>query len=940
MCFVLSMVFSGSALGWTPIENFNYNLSFEYDSEGEQMWCHADGNLVYVLAWNDNEVNTARTEIDCPNSLGIEGCLCKDDWSTDGMIKLTMGQWVNPTDQNVIAWQTLDPAYDANVIIKADHEYRVTFDSFKWMMPPLTFYFYYGNIGDNDSIDADVNTIAEFEVILEAGEYQTVTYSFRAEAEQPYLGEPLGLRFLEVGQGFYWIDNVRIEYRNLALAREPSPERDAKYVSQNVGLNWAAGTYVADVNGHDVYFGTSRSDVNDADRFDVTGIYREAQDTNSYTIPEPEIPLELGQSYYWRVDEVNEDYVPGPIPVPPDHRWKGPVWKFRVEGPAANPSPEDAAEDESIYLILKWEPGTGSDEHDVYFGTDFDEVSEADDSDPNVFQGKQVYGANSYNPGVLELSRTYYWRIDERNDTEGRLINGYVWSFTTAMYHVIDDMESYESGVNEIRDTWIDAYINDSRAEVSLITTEGEGDANYVHSGENSMRYYYTNFADPYVALAELPFDTAQDWTAAGFKALMLYLRGDFLNEAGAVQPIYIQISDGTNTGAVQYEDSNDLIRGWVGWQEWNIDLQDFVKDAPFLNLSAITKLGIKIGDGTTVADAGYDVYFDDIRLYPMRCVVEEAAGSFTDDCGVDIYDLAVLASDWLLSGIGNVTASAPSGTGLFGHWTMNDNANTSEVLDSSVNGNHGVFYDDATGAGSPIKGDTSDHSVAGVNDLALEFDGEDDYVEIPALDVSSNTITIAAWVKRTTQGHPYDGIVMSSNAYDPDGEAPDPNYTAGLQFGANMETWQASYELSFMWTGYSWEWCPGLFVPPEEWAFVALTVAPDVATIYLHDGITMQAARKYDTYEPLPWDAVIHVADQMQFGPESNRFFPGAVDDVRIYNRTLAPAEILYLAQAGDAEFPLESWRANANPDDDDVVDLKDFAIMADNWLTEVLWP
>ena len=133
-----------------------------------------------------------------------------------------------------------------------------------------------------------------------------------------------------------------------------------------------------------------------------------------------------------------------------------------------------------------------------------------------------------------------------------------------------------------------------------------------------------------------------------------------------------------------------------------------------------------------------------------------------------------------------------------------------------------------------------------------------------------------------------------------------------------------------------------GLFVPPEEWTFTALTVAAEVATLYLYDGFAMQAARNYDTYVALSWHVPFHIADQMQFGPmeESDRFFPGVIDDVRIYNRTLTPEEILYLALQGSGSeyIALPSWRADAN--EDDSVNLKDFAVMADNWLGEILFP
>ncbi len=80
-----------------------------------------------------------------------------------------------------------------------------------------------------------------------------------------------------------------------------------------------------------------------------------------------------------------------------------------------------------------------------------------------------------------------------------------------------------------------------------------------------------------------------------------------------------------------------------------------------------------------------------------------------------------------------------------------------------------------------------------------------------------------------------------------------------------------------------------------------------------------------------------------MQFGPptESDRFFPGMIDDVRIYNQTLTHEEILSLALQGSAGSwfqLLEPWRADA--DDTDDVDIYDLDIVSDNWLTEVLWP
>ena len=941
ICFLMSILFlfvvCVTAKGAVPIDDPSYNLSFEWHWPDAcdvvtQIYGHTgidaapptpslDDPNQGVWNWLSTGAGFQGVDVFCPEAIDSP-THCHQFPATDGICFVYLQHLGNGIEQ------VLDPN-DANAVIEAGRQYTMKFDALDMGTTGVRGEFYSASV---DPIASESFILPEILQPLEncdAGEteldsncvdfHRDLTVSFIALEGDAFVGETLSIRFeANSGGNYAFMDNVRLEWMWLTGAYYPSPEDGGEDVAQTATLNWNPGLWAQATGAHEVYFGTSWSDVNDANRSDVSGIYRGVQnrDVNSYS--PPEIPFELGKTYYWRVDEVNEAFN-GPSAAAPDAegRWRGEVWSFEVTGFATNPSPEDGAKDQSIYTILSWTPGTSSESHDVYLGTDFDEVSGADDSDPNVFMGNQ--GPNSYNPGTLDLDQMYYWRIDEVRNSGADVIKGKIWSFKVAEYLMVDDMELYEAYINDIDATWVES----GRAVINLEI----GDANYILD-DQSMEYRYTNNYSPYYAQTLRTFSPAQDWTVAGFEALTLYFRADFGNLPSAAQPMYVFVSDGVDTGTVEYDDPNDLIRGWVGWQEWNIDLQDFA-DAG-VDLSNVIELGIKIGDGTPAGD-GY-VYFDDIKLYPTRCVVEEALGSFTNDCDVDGFDLAALASDWLISGIGSVTAASPSTTGLFGHWPMDDNAQNLVVADTSGNGNDGLLFDEDRKPGrSTVK-----HSVPGIISTALSFDGVDDYVELPALNSSSNTITLSAWIKRELEGHIYDGIVMSSNAYD----VADPNYTAGLQFGSDTDTWETNYELSYMWTGYSWEWHSGLFVPPEEWTFTALTVAPEVATLYLYDGISFQAARNYDTHEPKPWNAAFHVADQMQFGPDSGRFFPGAVDDVRIYNRTLTSEEILYLALQGPGSqyLPLESWRANADGDDD--VDLADYAIMADSWLQEFLWP
>ncbi len=73
-------------------------------------------------------------------------------------------------------------------------------------------------------------------------------------------------------------------------------------------------------------------------------------------------------------------------------------------------------------------------------------------------------------------------------------------------------------------------------------------------------------------------------------------------------------------------------------------------------------------------------------------------------------------------------------------------------------------------------------------------------------------------------------------------------------------------------------------------------------------------------------------------------------MDDVRLYNRTLTVGEVMGVAGVeGLIYMPLDSIadlvvgiQDPNNPSEpiDDQVDFRDYSVLADNWLTEWLWP
>jgi len=126
---------------------------------------------------------------------------------------------------------------------------------------------------------------------------------------------------------------------------------------------------------------------------------------------------------------------------------------------AWNPKPANKSiTDVEQAVPLSWSAGERAAQHDVYFGTDQTAVANATAASTGIYRGRQV--AASYVPpeGIQWGGGPYYWRIDEYN-TDGTLSAGRVWSFTVADYLIVDDFEDYTDDVgSRIFQTWRDGF--------------------------------------------------------------------------------------------------------------------------------------------------------------------------------------------------------------------------------------------------------------------------------------------------------------------------------------------------------------------------------------------------------------------------------------------------------------------------------------------------
>ncbi len=370
-------------------------------------------------------------------------------------------------------------------------------------------------------------------------------------------------------------------------AYNPDPADAAEQVYPETKLRWTAGF---GSKLHTVYFGDNFDDVNNA-----TG--GQAQGTTDYTPG----PLELARTYYWRVDEFD---------IIETH--KGNVWSFTTQGAVGNPNPANGAVDVNRTQIISWSPSVFAASHEVYFGTDKDTVKNADTGSPE-YKGTRALGAETYDPGKLELGTTYYWRIDEVNSPNpDSPWPGILWSFTTAGFLTIDDFESYndlnedEPGSNRIYLAWLDGFDNPAvNGSIVGHANPPFAEQTIVHGGNQSMPMSYDNAVGKSEATLTLTYP--RDWTEDGVSTLSIWFRG---NSDNAAETLYVVLND----SAVVNHDNPDAAQ-IDSWTEWTIDLMRFADQGVDLtNVNTMT-IGFGNRNNPTAGGAGM-MYFDDIRLY------------------------------------------------------------------------------------------------------------------------------------------------------------------------------------------------------------------------------------------------------------------------------------------------------------------------------------
>jgi hypothetical protein len=301
------------------------------------------------------------------------------------------------------------------------------------------------------------------------------------------------------------------------------------------------------------------------------------------------------------------------------------------------------------------------------------------------------------------------------------------------------------------------------------------------------------------------------------------------------------------------------------------------------------------VGRGGTVGNAQLLSTLDAYRLEGSSPLID--AGIDVRAAGIepgerDYYGTSVPAGGKFDIGAHEYVGAACSkvDAGLVGWWRF-------EEAEGTVAKNSGILGASCDGV---LKDMGTSAWLDGWNGgSGLYFEKDISRVEIGALNLYSNTVTISAWIKREGEQGIHSAIVLCR----------DGSTTAGITFGSTGEEngWGVNHELSYNWEDANsvWGWHSGLIVPENKWVFVAVSVEPTKATLYLCQDGKLRMATNEANHGVEEFDGLTLIGKDSYHNYEGHKSFNGVIDDVRIYNRALSREEISHLAGVSKAYQP-----------------------------------
>ncbi|MDB6112078.1 MAG: Autotransporter-associated beta strand repeat protein, partial [Pedosphaera sp.] len=209
-----------------------------------------------------------------------------------------------------------------------------------------------------------------------------------------------------------------------------------------------------------------------------------------------------------------------------------------------------------------------------------------------------------------------------------------------------------------------------------------------------------------------------------------------------------------------------------------------------------------------------------------------------------------------------------------------------------------GLYGTASLNAFNGVTGPTPADGFPGLDaaNLAVQFQGfvPNSHVAIPPLNLNTNTVTLAAWIKPGTPAASA-GIIFCRGS----------GTVAGLNFTGSVDG------NGYRTVGYTWNndagtfgWNSQIAPPPGQWSYVALVVSPTNATVYIMNVNGLLSSSQAFTHVNQGFSANTLIGEDSF---NNNRQFDGAMYGAAIYAKSLTQSQLagIYGAASGVSNFP-----------------------------------
>jgi hypothetical protein len=285
---------------------------------------------------------------------------------------------------------------------------------------------------------------------------------------------------------------------------------------------------------------------------------------------------------------------------------------------------------------------------------------------------------------------------------------------------------------------------------------------------------------------------------------------------------------------------------------------------------------------GTCTAGSGYgNVASQSMHEFGLACLEDKdifgggaQEATFTTGGAMQSYALVAGFKE------GAAISRPPNNLGLVGYWPMNE-ATSTIAGDFSGRGNHGTF---PGGSANPSW-------ASGKRGNALSFDGSADYVPVgvSGFPTENGNQTVSAWVYYSS--------------------APGAAQNVFGRYGTDSGSGFGFHDLAgCSGSGYrmgTWTWggviflCTATLPAIGVWHLMTYTWDGTTHRFYV-DGVEADT----DTTAPTTNTVTLATIGAWRAGGAPDEYFPGKIDEVRIYNRAITPTEVMNLYTSGAARL------------------------------------